>query len=110
MTAGGSIQTAGRTAGLARKLVAKLDQSKILALLEEAIYDPEVFRTLTSRNTAKGDLVKATKLRGFMLDLNNDLTVEDGILRINTIILFKNLIDESIEKLTKHPERIKNLK
>ena len=76
-TAGGSIQTAGRTAGLARKLVANMDQSKILSLIEEAIYDPDVYRTLVSRKTAKNDLIKATKLRGYMLDLSNDLPQEE---------------------------------
>jgi hypothetical protein len=76
-TAGGTIQTAGRTAGLARKLVANMDQSKILSLIEEAIYDPDVFRTLLTKRTAKNDLIKATRLRGHLLDLNNDLEAID---------------------------------
>ena len=76
-TAGGSIQTAGRTAGLARKLVASMDQAKIISVIEEAIYDPDVYRTLMSRKTAKNDLIKATKLRGYMLDLSNDLPQEE---------------------------------
>jgi len=79
VTAGGSIQTAARTAGLARKLVARLDQDKIVSLLEEAIYDPQVFRTLSMRAKPDNDTIRFIRLRGHLLDLNNDLEAIDRV-------------------------------
>ena len=77
-TGGGSIQTASRTASLARKLVSRLDQDKIVSLLEEAIYDPQVFKTLHMRKTPNNDTIGFIRLRGHLLDLNNDLEAMDN--------------------------------
>jgi len=72
----GQIQAAGAGARLLERVANQFDQTKIANIIEEAMFDKELARTLLMRPTNRNEVVIVRKLRGFLLDTEDDLREE----------------------------------